>query len=144
MGKTSKKTGQTAGAAPSQPPLPNVAKNEPHLEFEEEELDSETLRATLGVLQNELANLRANQENVAETMSMQQREIECQCQELSEWQADMDRRQRDDMVALEAAIQLAQSQTAPASQPDQPPSVPPQRAPNPSPPLQPASPQRSE
>ena len=60
MAKTSKKTGQAASAAPSQPPPPNVAENEPHLEFNEEELDSETLRATLGVLQDELANLRAN------------------------------------------------------------------------------------
>ena len=59
MAKTSKKTGQAAGAAPSQPPPPNVAENEPHLEFEEEELDSKTLRAMLGVLQDELANLRA-------------------------------------------------------------------------------------
>ena len=75
MAETSKKAGQTAGATSSQPPPPNVAENEPHLEFEEEELDSETLRATLGVLQDELANLRANQENVAETMALQQREI---------------------------------------------------------------------
>ena len=84
MAKTSKKTRQGAGAAPSQPPPPNVAENEPHLEFEEEELDSETLRATLGVLQDELANLRANQENATETMALQQREIERQRQELIE------------------------------------------------------------
>ena len=46
------------------------------MELEEEEMDSETLRSTLIVLQEELANLRANQENVAETMALQQREID--------------------------------------------------------------------
>ncbi|XP_062100105.1 uncharacterized protein LOC133805979 [Humulus lupulus] len=56
----------------------------------------------------------------------------------------MDRWQRDAMAALEAVIQLARGPAAPASQSDQPPSVPPQRAPNPSPPIQPASPQRRE
>ena len=55
-----------------------MAKNEPHLEFDEEELDSEMLRAMLGVLQDELANLRANQENASETMALQQSEIERQ------------------------------------------------------------------
>ena len=76
MAKTTKKTGQAAGAAPSQPPPPpNTAENEPHLEFDEEELDSETLRNTLGVLQDELANMRASQESTAETMARQQQEI---------------------------------------------------------------------
>ena len=140
MAKTSKKTGQAAGAASSQPPPPNVAEDEPHLEFDEEELDSETLKATLGVLQDELAN----QENAAEIMASQQREIERQFQELSERQAEMDRRQRDAMAALEVAIQLDRSQAAPASQPDHPPNRLPQRGPNPSPPLQPVSPQRPE
>ena len=70
MAKTSRKTGQAASTAPSQPPPPNMAENEQHLEFDEEVLDSETLRATLGVLQDELANLRANQENAAETMAL--------------------------------------------------------------------------
>ena len=135
MAKTSKKAGQTVGTAPSQPPPPNVAENEQHLEFDEEELDSETLRAMLGVLQDELANLRANQENAAEIMASQQREIEHKRQELSERQAEMDPRQRDAMAALEAAIKLARNQAALASQPDQPPNGPPQRGPNPSPPL---------
>ena len=71
MAKTSRKTGQTSSTASTQPPPPNVAENEPHLDFEEEEMDSETLRATLGVLQDELANLRANQENAAETLAQQ-------------------------------------------------------------------------
>ena len=84
MAETSKKVGQAAGAASSQPPPPNVVENEPHLEFEELELDTETLRATLGVLQDELANLRANQENATETMALQQREIEHKRQKLSE------------------------------------------------------------
>ncbi|XP_062099125.1 uncharacterized protein LOC133805034 [Humulus lupulus] len=144
MAKTSKRAGQTSGTASTQPPPPNVAENEPHLDFEEEEMDSETLRTTLSVLQDELANLRANQENAAETLVLQQREIECQRQELNERKAYMDHRQRDATAALEAAIQLAQGQVALASQPDQPPNAPPQRAPNPSPPLQPASPQRLE
>ena len=69
MEKTTKKTGY-AVTAPSQPPPPNVAEDEPHLEFDEEELDSETLKTTLGVLQDELANLRANQENAAEIMAL--------------------------------------------------------------------------
>ena len=59
MAKTTKKTGQAA-ATPSQPPPPNVDEDKPHLEFDEEELDSETLKTTLGVLQDELAALRAN------------------------------------------------------------------------------------
>ena len=70
MAKTSKKAGPAAGAASSQPPPPNVAENEPHLDFEEEEMDYETQRATLGVLQDELANLRANQENAVETLAL--------------------------------------------------------------------------
>ena len=42
MAKTTKKTGQAAGAAPSHPPPPppNVAEDEPYLEFDEEEMDS--------------------------------------------------------------------------------------------------------
>ena len=60
MAKTSRRTGQAADAAPSQPPPSNMAENEPHLEFDEEELDSETLRTTLGALQDELANLVKN------------------------------------------------------------------------------------
>ena len=60
------------------------------MEFEEEEMDSETLRMTLIVLQEELSNLRANQENVAKTMALQQREIDRQRQELNEQQADID------------------------------------------------------
>ena len=68
MAKTTKKTGQ-AVAALSQPSPPNVAEDEPHLEFDEEELDSETLKTTLGVLQDELAALRANQESAAEIMA---------------------------------------------------------------------------
>ena len=70
MAKTTKKTGQAA-AAPSQPPPSNVAENEPHLEFDEEEVDSETLKTTLGVLQDELATLRANQESATEIMASQ-------------------------------------------------------------------------
>ena len=74
MAKTTKKTRQAASVAPSQPPPPppNMAENEPHLEFDEEELDFETLRNTLGVLQDELAILRASQESAAETMARQQ------------------------------------------------------------------------
>ena len=116
MAKTSKRVEQAAGDASSQPPPLNVAENEPHLNFEEEEMDSETLRTTLSVLQDELANLRANQENAAETLALQQREIERQRQELNEQQANMDRRQRDATTALEAAIQLARGQAVPASQ----------------------------
>ena len=78
MAKTSRKTGQASGAAPTQPLPPNMAGDEPQVEFKEEEMDSETLRTTLIVLQEELANLRANQENVAETMVLQQREIDQQ------------------------------------------------------------------
>ena len=37
MAKTTKKAGQ-ATAAPSQPPPPNMAEDEPHLEFDEEEV----------------------------------------------------------------------------------------------------------
>ena len=85
MAKTTKKTGQAASAAPSQPPPPpNVTEDEPHLEFDEEELDIETLKNTLGVLQDELANLRASQETAAEVMARQQQEIERQRLELSE------------------------------------------------------------
>ena len=69
MEKTSKKAGQTAGAAPSQPPPPNVAEDEPHLEFDEEEMDDVTLYRTLGALHEELANLRAGQESAAEIMA---------------------------------------------------------------------------
>ena len=145
MAKTTKKAGQAVGAAPSQsPPPPNVTEDEPHLEFDEEELDSETLRNTLGVLQDELANLRASQESAAEIMARQQQEIERQCLELSERQAEMDRCQREAMAALEAALQLARNQAALASQPDQPTDGPTQRGPNPSPPIQPSSPQRPE
>ncbi|XP_062093479.1 glutenin, low molecular weight subunit-like [Humulus lupulus] len=60
-------------------------------------------------------------------MVLQQREIDRQRQKLNERQADMDRRQRDVTAALEAAIQLAHGQPAPASQLDQPPSTHPQQ-----------------
>ena len=76
MAKTTRKTGQTSGNVPDQPPPQGVAEDEPQVEMEEEEMDAETLRTTLIVLQEELANLRANQENVAETMVLQQREID--------------------------------------------------------------------
>ncbi|XP_062080684.1 glutenin, low molecular weight subunit-like [Humulus lupulus] len=144
MAKTSKKAGQVVGATSSQSPPPNVAENQPYFHFEQEEMDYETLRATLGVLQDELASLRANQENTAETLALQQREIERQRQELNERQTEMDRRHRDATTALEAAIHFTRGHAAPASQPDQPPRASPQRAPNPSPPIQPTSPQRSE
>ena len=74
MAKTTRKTGQAAGAAPSNPPPPppSVAEDEPHLEFDEEEMDSETLKNTLGVLQDELANLRASQGSAAKIMARQQ------------------------------------------------------------------------
>ena len=91
-----------------------------------------------------MAAPRANQESATEIMASQPREIERQRQELSERQAEMDRRQRDAMAALEAALQLARNQAAPASQPDQPLNGPPQRGPNPSPPIQPSRPQRPE
>ena len=72
MAKTTRKTGQAAGAAPSNPPPPpppNVAEDEPHLEFDEEEMDDATLKSTLGALHEELANLRASQESAAEIMA---------------------------------------------------------------------------
>ena len=65
MAKTSKRAGQAAGVASSQPPPPNVVENEPHFEFKEEKLDSETMRATLGV-QDKLTN----QENATETLAL--------------------------------------------------------------------------
>ena len=86
-----------------------MAENKPHLEFDEEELDYETLINTLGVLQDELANLRTSHESAAEIMARQQQEIERQRQELSERQAEMDRRQREAMAALEVAKQLARN-----------------------------------
>ena len=76
MEKTTRKVGQTSGNMPNQPPPQDVAEDEPQVELEEEDMDYETLRTTLIVLQDELANLRANQENVAETMVLQQREID--------------------------------------------------------------------
>ncbi|XP_062113713.1 transcriptional activator ptaB-like [Humulus lupulus] len=93
-------------------------------------MDAETLRAALIVLQEELANLRANQENVVGTMVLQQREIDRQRQELNDQQANIDRRQRDDTAALVTAIQLARGQLAPASQPNQPTSTHPQQNPH--------------
>ena len=68
MAKTTKKTRQAA-AAPPQPPPPKMAEDEPHLEFDEEEVDSEALKKTLGELQDELAALRANQKSAAEIMA---------------------------------------------------------------------------
>ena len=53
--------GQTSGATSTQPPPQNMAEDEPQLDFG-------TLRTTLIVLQEELPNLRANKENVAEMM----------------------------------------------------------------------------
>ena len=68
--ETTRKAGQTSRNMPNQPPPQDVAEDEPRVELEEGEMDVETLRTTLIVLQEELANLRANQENVAETMLM--------------------------------------------------------------------------
>ncbi|XP_062118974.1 transcriptional activator ptaB-like [Humulus lupulus] len=78
-------------------------------------------------MQEELATLSANQDNVVETMVLQQREIDWQRRELNEWQANMDCWQRDATIALEVAIQLARGQLAPTSQPNQPPSSHPQQ-----------------
>ncbi|XP_062094780.1 uncharacterized protein LOC133800750 isoform X2 [Humulus lupulus] len=148
MAKAGRKTRQATAAAPSNPPPPpppaSMAEDEPQLDFEEEEMDDATLKSTLGVLQEELASLKANQETAAEVMARQQQEIDRQRAELSERQAEVDRRQTEAMTALEAALLLARNQAAPASQPDQPANGPPQRAPNPSPPIQPSSPQRPE
>ena len=147
MAKAGKKTGQATAAAPSNPPPPppaSMAEDEPQLDFEEEEMDDATLKSTLGALQEELASLRASQETAAEVMARQQQEIEWQRAELSERQAEVDRRQSEAMAAFEAALQLARNQAAPASQPDQPANGQPQRGPNPSPSIQPSSPQRPE
>ena len=80
MAKEGKKTGQAATAAPSNlpppPPPASMAKDEPQLDFEEEEMDDAMLKSTLGALQEELANLRASQETAAEVMARQQQEIE--------------------------------------------------------------------
>ncbi|XP_062085412.1 uncharacterized protein LOC133791504 [Humulus lupulus] len=127
MAKTTRKTGQTSGNAPTHPPPQGVVEDETQVELEEEEMDYETLRTTLI-----------------------QREIDRQHQELNEQQADMDRRQRDATAALEEAIQLARGQPAPASQLDQPPSTHPQQNPQLDHPQhyhnspQPANPQRPE
>ncbi|XP_062085590.1 uncharacterized protein LOC133791688 [Humulus lupulus] len=94
------------------------------MELEEEEMDVGTLRKTLGVLQDELATLNANKENVAEIMVMQQMELDWKRRELNERQADMDCWQRDATSTLQATIQLARGQPpvppAPTSQPDLP------------------------
>ena len=118
MAKTTRKIGQTSGKALTQPPPQGVAEDEPQVELEEEEMDAETLRTTLIVLQEELATLKANQENVVDAMVLQKMEIDWQCRELNERQADMDRWQRDATATLEEAIQLARGQPAPTSQPD--------------------------
>ena len=119
MVKAGKKAAQTAAAALSNPPPPpppaSMAEDEPQLDFEEEEMDDATLRSTLGTLQEELANLRASQEIASEIMTRQQQEIERQRAELSERQAEMDRRQSKAMAALQAGLQLARNQAAPAS-----------------------------
>ncbi|XP_062093613.1 transcriptional activator ptaB-like [Humulus lupulus] len=99
MAKTTRKTGQTFGTAPTQPHPQGVAEDEPQVELEDEKMDAETLTTNLIVLQEELANSWANQEN------------------------------RDATAALEAAIQLARGQHAPTSQPDQPPNTHPQQNP---------------
>ncbi|XP_062099895.1 uncharacterized protein LOC133805752 [Humulus lupulus] len=107
----------TFESVPNSPPPQGVVEDKPQVELEEEEVDAETLRTTLIVLQEELATLKANKENVVETMVLQQMES----RELNERKADMDRRQRDATTALEASIQLARGQPAPTSQPNQPP-----------------------
>ena len=78
-------------------------------------MDDAMLKSTLGALQEELANLRTSQETAAEVMARQQQEIKRQCAELSERQAEVDRRQNKAMAALEAALLLARNQAAPAS-----------------------------
>ncbi|XP_062114258.1 glutenin, low molecular weight subunit-like [Humulus lupulus] len=112
MAKTTRKTGQTSGNVPNQPLPQGVAEDEPQVELEEEDMDSETLQTSLI--------------------------------------ADMDHQQRYATAALEAAIQLAQGQPAPASQPDQPPGAHPQQNPHSEHPQyhhnppQPRNPQRPE
>ncbi|XP_062119176.1 uncharacterized protein LOC133832914 [Humulus lupulus] len=104
MAKTTRRAGKTSGNMPNQPPPQGVEEDEPQVELEEKEMDSETLQTTLI-----------------------QREIGKHCQELNEGQADMDRRQRDATASLEVAIQLARGQPVPASQLDLPPNTHPEQ-----------------
>ena len=109
--------------------LPKIAEEDPQVYLGEEEMDAEDFRNLMAAMQVELAALRANQENVAETVFLQQGEIDKQ-KELEERQVELERQQREATMALEAALQLArvaQAATQQQTQQNCPPEVPEER-----------------
>ena len=83
-----------------------------------EEMDPETLKNLVAAMQAKMAALKANQENVAETIILQQREIDRQRHELASQQEEVSGRQREATTTLEVALLLARGvQVAPPQQP---------------------------
>ena len=69
----------TGGQPPQDPPNPpDVPEGEPRVDLGEEDMDPEAMRNLIATMQVEMNNLRSNQDNVAESLILQQREMERQ------------------------------------------------------------------
>ena len=77
-------TAQTSEDPQSHPPQPEMAKGEPQVDLGEEEMDVESLRIIMGVMQDELDAQRANQETMPETIVLQKEDTKKLKRELRE------------------------------------------------------------
>ena len=101
------KGGRRGGQPPQEPPSsPEVPEGEPEVSRGEEEMDPEVMRNLVAAMQAEITVIKANQENVEETIVLQQAEIDRQRSELAAQQEEIRRRQKEAAAVLEAALQL--------------------------------------
>lgn len=99
--------GQKRAAQPSEEPQwnqPEVPEEETRVDLGDEEMDPETMKNSMASMQAEMVVLKANQENVAETIILQQREIDRQRHEQAIQKEEMSRRQRGAATTQEAAL----------------------------------------
>ena len=80
MAKGGKRAAQPSEGPQNQPEVP---KGEPRVDLGEEDMDPDAMKNLIATMQEEINTLRSNQDNVAETLILQQREMKRQRQELA-------------------------------------------------------------
>ena len=80
MAKGGKRAAQPSEELQNQPKVPE---GEPRVDLGEEDMDHESMKNLIAAMQVEMNNLRSNRENVAETIILQQREMDRERQELA-------------------------------------------------------------
>ena len=84
------------------------------MDLGEEEMDPKTMKNPMAAMQAEMAIMRSNQDNVAETIILQQAELDMQRRELAAQQEEILRHQREAATTLEVSLHLARgAQAAP-------------------------------